>query len=757
MSSELEKFSTKSKDIESDLSSINEAIKLNPNNIELITRKQELLSEAVENTSAKLRMLKSTQESVSKEFTDGNISESEYRDFQREIQNTENSLRELKSQLKNTSGELSDFGNKFKKASSELKSTGEDIKNVGEKMSVGITAPIAGIAALATEGTKELREDMAKLEINAQMAGASLDITKNALRDLNAITGETDSNIEALSNLLEAGFTDSGMQEAINSLSGAVIKFPDTLKIESLSDSLQETMATGKATGQFAEMLERMGIDLETFDKGLERANKRGTEQQYILDTLAKTGLSQVNQAYRENNQELIDNANAQHDLQQELAGLGEILQPIITDITKGIADLLKWFNGLDDGTKNFIITIAGIAAVVGPILIGFGQLMTGLGSIIGLFGGTAAAAGTAATATAAAGTAAAGASGAMGAFSGILTALTGPIGIAIAVITALAAAAYLIIKNWEPIKEFFGKLWEGIKDLFSKFVEWVKEIFLNFTPLGQIIKNWDGIKEFFSTLWEGVKEVFNTFWDWLQGVFFNFTPLGLLIKNWDTVKSYFSDLWNSIKDIFSKFWDWIKNLFLNYHPLGIITKNWGAIKDYFARMWESIKETATNVFDNIVETITSVFDFIKGLPKKMIEFGKNIMQGLIDGIKGMIGKIGEAIRGIADKITGGIKGALGINSPSKVMMEMGEYTGEGFIQGLKSTISEVSKQSQAMSNAAQINVPKTNYSGSNAPGNINGATGDTYITMNVNMSQIEDLIKFNQMIKNAKQTARAT
>ena len=79
-----------------------------------------------------------------------------------------------------------------------------------------------------------------------------------ALLSFNAISGETDSSIEAISNLLQAGFNDNNLAQAVDALSGAVVKFPDTLKIESLADSLQETIATSAATGQFGELLERL-------------------------------------------------------------------------------------------------------------------------------------------------------------------------------------------------------------------------------------------------------------------------------------------------------------------------------------------------------------------------------------------------------------------------------------------------------------------------------------------------------------------
>ena len=126
--------------------------------------------------------------------------------------------------------------------------------------------------AMLVEDTREYRTDLSKLQQNAASANVSFDNMKSKLSTLAAITGETDSSIEALSNLMAAGFNDNQMAAAVEALSGAVIKFPDTLKIESLSDSLQETLATGAATGQFSELIGRMGGNVDEFNKKLAAA-----------------------------------------------------------------------------------------------------------------------------------------------------------------------------------------------------------------------------------------------------------------------------------------------------------------------------------------------------------------------------------------------------------------------------------------------------------------------------------------------------
>ena len=78
-----------------------------------------------------------------------------------------------------------------------------------------------------------------------------------------------------------------------------------------------------------------------------------------------------------------------------------------------------------------------------------------------------------------------------------------------IIIAAAIAAAAYLIITNWEEVSAFFAQLWAEVGDEFMAFFGWVKSVFLNFTPLGLIIKHWGPISTFFGALWGGIVMVF--------------------------------------------------------------------------------------------------------------------------------------------------------------------------------------------------------------------------------------------------------
>ena len=86
--------------------------------------------------------------------------------------------------------------------------------------------------------------------------------------------------------------------------------------------------------------------------------------------------------------------------------------------------------------------------------------------------------------------------------------ALANPVlAVIVAVIVVIAGLAYLVYKNWVPIKAFFLDLWVSIKAAFTSGWELIKTIF-SYSPLGLILKSWGPVLKFFSGLWDKVKDV---------------------------------------------------------------------------------------------------------------------------------------------------------------------------------------------------------------------------------------------------------
>lgn len=267
--------------------------------------------------------------------------------------------KDIGEQVDKTGDTLGQMGDKSEKAGSgaegagkKLKQTGDDAKGAAEKigtMTVALGNLIArGIEKLITslaklvDSTREARTGMAKLQVSAEEAGESMGHVEESLRALQGVTGNSKDNIEALANLLQADFKGETLDEVVEALAGAVVRFPETLKIESLADSLQETIATGKGVGQFAELLERCGIDIDKFNERMERAGSTAARQNIVMQTLAQTGLAESYEAFEKNNGVLVNSNQAVYDYEQAMNTLAQTLEPAKFAVLETISDFVK-------------------------------------------------------------------------------------------------------------------------------------------------------------------------------------------------------------------------------------------------------------------------------------------------------------------------------------------------------------------------------------------------------------------------------
>lgn len=256
----------------------------------------------------------------------GKTAEKELNSTEQEFKKTEKNLDKLGNAANDAKKDINKFADELDDAQKETKDFSSSIDKAGNGLSSftsflgaglltsGITSLISGFSNAVAE-SEEFTKSLSRLEINAQTAGNSFDNIQDQFTNFIALTGQADSSAEALSNLLQTGFDDAGITQAVEALSGAVVQFPDTLNIESLADGLQETLATGSATGQFGELLDRLGIGAENFSNQLAGATTEAEKQQLVLQTLADAGLNDVYQQYEQANAATLEFKEAQAEL----------------------------------------------------------------------------------------------------------------------------------------------------------------------------------------------------------------------------------------------------------------------------------------------------------------------------------------------------------------------------------------------------------------------------------------------------------
>lgn len=375
--------------LKSEMKALSAEYEGNANSIEALRAKNELLRRQQAEEEKRLSTLRGALQDASKQYGENskqaqnwqikmNNAYAELTKLNKEINENEKYMKEAEQSTDKTAKSIDEYGKEVKKAKEETLTFGDVLKaNLASDFIItGIKSVVGGIKDIISS-TEEYRKDFSILEANANAAGESVGGVSEQLKILDALTQETDSNVEALSNLLEAGFKGNSLAEAVEILSGAVIKFPDTLKIESLADSLQETLATGKATGQFAELLERLGYNIDMVNASMEKSVNYTERQQYAMDLLANTGLAKVNEEYVKNNQSMIEYYNAQFELREVMSQIAVATLPlfskamgVLSDNVEDIADkalppVIDGFSWMIENADTIEVSLKAIGAAL--------------------------------------------------------------------------------------------------------------------------------------------------------------------------------------------------------------------------------------------------------------------------------------------------------------------------------------------------------------------------------------------------------
>lgn len=350
----------------------------------------------------------------------------------------------------------------------------------------------------------------------------------------------------------------------------------------------------------------------------------------------------------------------------------GTTILPVYTNAIEIATDALKGFNGWMERNptlaKMLGVGLLGIAAsliVIGGALLVFSPLIVGMLSLRLIMASTATGGTALATAFSKVPTV----------FGFLKTAIFGvgrmflwlsrallmnPIGL---FITAIAVGAYLIYKNWEPIKTFFTGLWNSVKSAFNTGVTFIKGIIksvdstfasnpilnLLLPVIGiprMIIANWSSISGFFSGIWGAMTSVISTYANQIYGI---------VSVNFNAAKTYISTIWNSIKSGVEIAWKGLCNVFLAISPMPYISS-----------------------------AFNSVFAFLSGLYSRMRSIGSNIIQGLIEGIKSGFDKLKSIWATINSYMPDFMRKKMDIHSPSRVMAALGGHVMGGIGVGLE-------------------------------------------------------------------------
>lgn len=692
----LKETNKKSRELENELKAVDKALKLDPNNVTLVKQKQDLLKDSIKETKSKLDVLKEAQSQVTAQYKKGEIDAGQYRAFQRELETTKSKLSSLKDEKKNVNA----IGTAFKEAKDKVEPVIKKVEKVGSAIggaaskAVKFTATLGkidtamigkaadgfkkytqtigvGLAAVTTalaanvETSREWNSDMTKLKTNAETSGNNFDFMKSKMQDLVAITGESDSSIEALSNLMAVGFSDEQMTPAINALSGAVEKFPDTLKIESLSDSLQETLATGAATGQFSELIGRMGDSVDDFNAGLQSCTSEAERQQYALDWLANSGLSEINDEYQSANKSTLDYERASFELQDALASLGTAFTPVMAGAKGMAADFLtKSLPAVQKLSGGFTKLFDGVSSLLDAYDSGGLDGLTEQIPVVisGLF--------SSASETLA---------------ENAPTLITAATTVLTSIIQSLAQSAPSLINSILPslLNGFFGlinalvstiptlvpELVQGAITLFLGLIDGLNDVIEQLMPMLPSL-----IKQITDTLIENQPAIIEGGFQLLTGLITGLTECT-------------PDLIDAIIALIPVITD-------------SLTENLPALvkagMELIVALAKGLPDAIPDIINALPEIISAIIDGFKDVD--WLDLGANILKGILNGLVSAVSGIWSVVEDVGSAIIDGFCDFFDIHSPSRVMAKkVGQYLPSGIAVGMEDTADEPVDEAQAI------------------------------------------------------------
>lgn len=215
-------------------------------------------------------------------------------------------------------------------------------------------AAVAGMTAafIALDGaTEEYRVAQGKLNAGFQAAGFSADTARKSYRNFYAILGDTDTATEASQLLANMAKNEEEVTKWTRIAAGVHGTFGDSLPIEGLVESANETARTGQITGVFADAInwatkegEKFGVALKAdteankkwneavksaasaedfFNLALQNCSDESARQKLIVDTLSKT-YDKAADSYYANNQQVINARRNHATLDEMLAKVGD-------------------------------------------------------------------------------------------------------------------------------------------------------------------------------------------------------------------------------------------------------------------------------------------------------------------------------------------------------------------------------------------------------------------------------------------------
>ena len=440
----------KSGDIASELRQVERLLKFNPKNTELLAQKQKLLGDQVATTRERLDRLKNAQGQINDQFKKGDITEGQYRAFQRELVATESKLNHFEKQLKSTQDRSKEFADRMGELSTKL-------EGLGKKFAPFSAAGAAVTGALTTMAVKA---GIAADDLNTLSATTGL--STETLQKFQYVSDLIDVSMSTLSGSLSRLTRNMGnardgnlqTQEAFSKLGVSITNVNGNLRDN--EDVFNEAI---KALGNIEDATERDATAMRLFGRSAQELNplimggaddlkRLGEEAKAAGLIMSQEALDDIN----EFNDEIdILKATTKATGMQLGTTVGKVLLPALQSLSERLKDVLDWVRNLDERVLKITLVVAGVVAAIAPLLLVLGKIVATIKILTPLF-----------------------------------AALVSPVGLVVAAVAALSVAGIALYKNWSKVSA-------GLSTLKIKMLEFAKSLLDSISKFAQAIPGLSG------------------------------------------------------------------------------------------------------------------------------------------------------------------------------------------------------------------------------------------------------------------------
>lgn len=670
------------------------------------------LSEAQNYQEAATRAVNSWQTQI-------NTTQRELNSLGSDLEANNRYLDEARSSTDKCASSIDEYGKEVKDAGDETDSFGDKLKGglvtgakaAGAAIAAIGAAAVAGVGALLSlaESTEEYRAAQGRLNTAFTAAGYSTDTATEAYRSLYAVIGDTDTATEAAQLLAQLATSEKDVATWADIAAGVSGTFGDALPINSLVEAANETAKVGTVTGALADALNWVGISEDEFNEKLAGCADETERANLITETLSST-YQNAGEIFKENNATLMEAREAQAELDDTLANLGETVDnvknelvaefaPALADVVDAFVDVINGVDGAEEALGEAIDGMIGQAADKLPELLEFGTTIV-LNILEGIVG---AAPQLAEAAISVLTTLTEGLVSALpqlaeaaiqivnGLATGIEEALPALIPAAVAALTQLVqtlienipllidAALQLVTGLATGIIEAIPVLLEAlptlIESLVTALLEAVPQIIeTGVTLLTALVTN---LPDIIATICEVLPQIIQSTIDTLLSHLPEIVEAGV-----ELLTALITNLPQIISTIVQALPQIITSI------VSTLVNNIPKIVETGVKLLTSLITNLPQIISRLVAAMPQIISsMVSALGQGVSAFaqvGANLVQGLWSGIQSLAGWLWDKVSGWISSIWDGITGFFGISSPSKKMEWVSEMNIEGAARGIE-------------------------------------------------------------------------